>query len=84
MDAKTYTIRTPKDFLRVPEDRLPECLQEFGLWLAVGRACEGLLGDIPIANDPFETFVWIDDGKGEVTFTVSTSGEEIHREVFRS
>ncbi|WP_424138643.1 hypothetical protein [Roseomonas chloroacetimidivorans] len=79
----TYTIRSVKDFLDVPLDRLDECLREFGLWLAIGHAYRGVFEGVELLNVPHETFIWVDDGKGEVSIRVSTpDGEEVYREVF--
>jgi hypothetical protein len=82
-DLRTYRIREVRDFLDVPEDRLEECLREFGLWVALAREMRTLLDGVPILNDPTAVFGWVDDGKGELTVTVSTpDGQEVHREVF--
>ena len=65
MKAKEYEIRSVRDFLAVPEDKIKACLDEFATAIALGRVLavgvETATGKPP--HDPFSCFTWIDDGK---------------------
>jgi hypothetical protein len=72
-----YTIQTVGDFLKVPEDRLDACLEEFKTLLEQGRAfmemanaLAGILGADKLKN-AVKGFVWIDDGEKNVTIRIS-------------
>ena len=72
-----YTIQTVGDFLKVPEDRLDACLEEFKTFLEQGRAfmemanaLAGILGADKSQN-AVKGFVWIDDGEKNVTIRIS-------------
>ena len=72
-----YTIQTVGDFLKVPEDRLDACLEEFKTFLEQGRAfmemanaLAGILGADKLKN-AVKGFVWIDDGEKNVTIRIS-------------
>lgn len=62
--GKTFTIRTIRDLLDVPVDRLPVCLAELEGWIAQVRAY-GLTHGLPASIGPY---LWHDDGT--VGFTV--------------
>ena len=54
---KRYVIRTFRDFLQVPEDRLADCLSEFADFLKQLRELSICPPDIGVE------FEWTDDGK---------------------
>lgn len=56
--GKTFTIRTIRDLLDVPVDRLPVCLAELEGWIAQVRTY-GLAHGIPASIGPY---IWHDDG----------------------
>jgi hypothetical protein len=60
-----YEIATVTDFLAVPEDRLPDCLEEFAGYLSAARSYASLPGVQAVGP-----FVWRDDGQpgGQVEF----------------
>lgn len=62
-----YEIKTVADFLKVPEDRIGQCLAEFEGWLRLARSdqTDGLLRTLLGANGKFlnDCFYWRDDGK---------------------
>jgi len=79
-----YEIKTVKDFLKVPPERMEECLTEFRDFLDMARttteACK-VLGQL-IGSEPPETFVqafiWRDDGerKGTLRLTVEQNEKD--------
>lgn len=80
--APEYRIERVQDFLKVPADRLEECLTEFRAFLATARDIKELadtlgkvVGDVP--ETIVDAFVWIDDGerKGTVRFTVAQNND---------
>lgn len=64
----TYRIESLDDFTRVPDDRLDDCLSEFGEAIRIGKAARkvvaALSGDVAV---PLVTFTWIDDGENNKT-----------------
>ena len=76
-----YAIRTVRDFLAVPEDRIGECLREFAIMLEMARAAVGLLDAVSdemtapgaIRWRMGEVFEWIDDDQRAVTLHVRTT-----------
>jgi hypothetical protein len=72
-----YTIQTVGDFLKVPEDRLAACLEEFKTFLEQSRAfmeMANTLADILEADksqNAVQAYVWIDDGEKNVTIRIS-------------
>lgn len=83
MSAPTYEIRTVRDFLAVPEDRIGECLREFAICLEMARASEALLDSTAhalLTNEVadaiewrFTRFEWIDDGARTVTLNIDVA-----------
>lgn len=72
-----YTIQTVGDFLKVPEDRLDACLEEFKTFLEQSRAfmemadaTADLVGEDKSKNI-VQAYVWIDDGEKNVTISIS-------------
>ncbi len=72
-----YTIQTVGDFLKVPEDRLDACLEEFKTFLEQSRSfmeIANVMADLVGADkskNVVKGFVWIDDGEKNVTIRVS-------------
>ena len=67
-----YEIRSVNDFLKVPEDRIEDCLQEFHTALEMHRAMKGLV-DMVAGHDidtTFPCFTWIDDGERNATLNM--------------
>lgn len=75
-EPKQYRIESLNDFLRVPEDRLLACLEEFVDWLEITRRMDALVRTIAPdhpADQPILTatsFVWIDDGARNMSMTL--------------
>jgi hypothetical protein len=71
MSAPHYTIKTVADFLKVPEDRIDECLRDFDSYLHSARRTINLVrlmaeemgGTIPDDEIAYPMFIWIDDGE---------------------
>jgi len=72
-----YTIQTVGDFLKVSEDRLDACLEEFKTFLEQERSfmeMANAMADLIGADKSQNTvkgFVWIDDGEKNVTIRIS-------------
>jgi hypothetical protein len=66
----TYRINTLQDFLKVPSDRLADCLSEFAGYLDILRSLTGSVEGVTWKS----TFVWVDDGRRDlsVKLTVTT------------
>lgn len=64
-DEPQYRIETVQDFLKVPEDRLPTCLEEFADFLEVIRAIDTMAGLVGAKEGGvnYGAFTWVDDGK---------------------
>jgi len=73
-----YKIETLCDFLKVPEDRIDVCLEEFKEHLKIHRGFQniadlvvGALGNFsPFERELEASFTWIDDGKREKTISL--------------
>jgi len=81
-----YEINSLNDFLKVPENKQAECIEDFGTWLTLCRNVGSIKSDLAeefpgiSASLSTEGFVWIDDsvrGISDVSFSVN--GEEIAR-----
>ena len=61
-EPKAYEIRTVEDFLKVPPDRITDCLAEFAEWIEMMRGIQ----------KPYLAyeFLWVDDGKRNVAVDV--------------
>jgi hypothetical protein len=80
--APEYRIATVQDFLKVPEDRLDECLKEFRDYLDIARSVTELAkaaGELLGAKET-ETevgcFNWCDDGIRNGTLRLETKVEQ--------
>ena len=54
-----YKIETIEDFLKVPEDRLNDCLEDFKTFIEMIRFMKEVGNGVEMINH----FVWIDDNK---------------------
>jgi hypothetical protein len=63
MSDKVYEIHTVTDFLAVPLDRLPACLDDFTTWCAIAQLV--IAEGNPSVKMLTDAFRWIDDGKDE-------------------
>lgn len=86
MEAKRYEISSVNDFLKVPEEKLDRCLEEFKTALVTHKvmtalfmsSIEALAGKEIDWNESAEItsmpkFTWIDDDKGNITVRISTA-----------
>lgn len=79
---KEYKIETIQDFLKVPEDRIDDCLVEFKEFLEMLRAMYTVaeisaktLG-LDCSNEDllrFCAFEWVDDGKRDVEINIEAT-----------
>ena len=76
--TKTYEIRTLSDFLKVPNDRIEDCLKEFAVSLEFLKANHELMG---LENGQMEFFNWTDDGKKNITADFKFGKDVIRSEV---
>ena len=64
-----YIIRTPADFLKIPQEKLEHALKDFHNWIETHHALAALTKEIPalakLEADVSE-FRWIDDGLHEI------------------
>ena len=72
-----YTIGHVRDFLKVPDHRLDECLSEFREYLklcgAITDAAEAIAQALGIKGNVAEIgdFTWVDDGEKKRTITIT-------------
>lgn len=66
-----YKIETVADFLKVPEDRLDDCLKEFAAWVVISKSMIGF-SDSCGAGLEVIGFTWVDDGKNDITVNIHT------------
>lgn len=71
MSGKRYDINTVDDFLKVPEDRLPLCLQEFLVFLKIIRRAHA----IEVVKIQPTTYKWIDDDEHIAHVKLSVDGK---------
>jgi hypothetical protein len=80
--APKYEIKTVQDFLKVPEDRLEECLKEFRDYLDIARSVSKLVkatGELLGAKGTeaeVGCFNWCDDGIRKGTLRLETKVEQ--------
>jgi hypothetical protein len=64
-----YIIKTPADFLTIPQEKLEHALKDFHRWIETHHAFAALAKAIPalaaLEVDVSE-FCWVDDGKHEI------------------
>ncbi len=70
---KEYEIKTIDDFLKVPADRIDDCLAEFKTWYEVTQPLESLIIEVSktLNGGAVEMkfnrgFTWIDDGNKNI------------------
>ena len=71
---KTYEINTFADFLKIPADKLPMCLDQFKETLLTSKAIYdlvNLLGQKDIKDFVQLPMKWIDDGKQNINIKIS-------------
>jgi hypothetical protein len=83
-ESPKYEISSVADFLKVPENRIEECLKDFAKFVELARATQGLLDavteqvvldnnlDLRDGDLTWECnkFTWIDDGENKATITI--------------
>jgi hypothetical protein len=64
-----YIIKTPADFLTIPQEKLEHALKDFHNWIETHHALRSLAKEIPalvgLEADVSE-FRWVDDGKHDM------------------
>lgn len=70
-----YKIESLGDFLKIPADRIKDCLEELGEHLFAMRQTIDNFGVEPTGNE-VKTFTWEDDGKQDLAIK-ATVGEEV-------
>lgn len=63
MTHATYPLRTISDFLAIPPERIPACLEQFAVWLQ-------LVHDNPDAGIVTDVVEWKDDDADELVIVV--------------
>jgi hypothetical protein len=61
-----YIIKTPADFLTIPQEKIERALKDFYNWIEYNRAFRALAQEIPAlagVKPDVSEFRWIDDGK---------------------
>lgn len=78
-----YEIKSLSDFLNIPAEKLPECLGDFEQWVALRRSmADGfkllgpLFGDLSVAVEMKDAFIWLDDGLSGFSQINIVCGEE--------
>lgn len=78
-----YEIKSLSDFLNIPAEKLPECLGDFEQWVALRRSMadgfkllEPLFGDLSVAVEMKDAFIWLDDGLSGFSQIDIMCGEE--------
>ena len=65
-----YIIKTPADFLTIPQDKLEHALKDFRNWIENLHEFAALAKEIPLLarmEADVSKFVWVDDGKHEMS-----------------
>ena len=81
-ESTKYKIEHVRDFLKVPETRQAECLQEFADFLDTARTVSELIavaGEVvgsPNLGNEIGSFTWIDDGKRNRTIRIHVDQQE--------
>jgi hypothetical protein len=82
--APKYRIATVTDFLKVPSDRIADCIAEFADYLVIMREIiekASTLSGTPISSVAFEptVFVWTDDGEHKRIVSTQDTGHWTQR-----
>ncbi len=83
-EPKAYEIRSVRDLLAIPDDKLEACLVDLAAWARIMRLAQegGEAGvcvrvmDLP-GKCSLDRFVWIDDGKHEAGFEFYVGAEQV-------
>ncbi|MBF6687479.1 hypothetical protein HN258_04760 [Acinetobacter baumannii] len=73
--SNKYKIESLGDFLKIPADRIKDCLAELGDHLFAMRQTIDNFGVEPTGNE-VKSFTWEDDGKQDLAIK-ATVGEEV-------
>lgn len=68
-NAKSYQLRTVKDFTDIPLGRLADCMQDFIAWLIVSHIGRELKHWLEHRDSM--CFTWIDDGEHNATVKIT-------------
>jgi hypothetical protein len=64
-----YIIKTPADFLTIPQEKLEHALKDFYSWIEYSRALAVVakeISELAALEVDVSKFVWIDDGKHDM------------------
>ena len=64
-----YIIKTPADFLKIPQEKVKHALKDFYSWIEYNHAFPAMAKEIPVlaaVEVDVSKFVWVDDGKHEI------------------
>lgn len=75
--TKQYRIETLGDFLKIPADRIEECMKELACHLTAMRMTIDNFGLEPQGNE-VKSFTWEDDGKQDLEIKASVGDETIN------
>lgn len=73
--SKQYRIETLGDFLKIPADRIEDCMKELACHLTAIRMTIDNFGLEPQGNE-VKSFTWDDDGKENLAIK-ATVGDEL-------
>lgn len=74
--SNQYRIEQLGDFLKVPADRIQECMKELADHLQAMRQTIDNFG-LEAQGDELKTFTWQDDGKQDLTLRVTHGEAEV-------
>ena len=78
-----YKIDNIRDFLKVPMNRLDDCLKEFCGFIAMTRSSLDIIEETGMgtsADMEIVSFTWVDDGEMNKTIRVNTTIREARDE----
>ncbi len=79
-----YIIKTPADFLTIPQEKLEHALKDFHNWIKAHHTFAALAKEIPalpgVEADVSE-FRWVDDGKHDMilVFEAKEQSDEVEK-----
>lgn len=81
--GNTYEIRTVRDFLAIPSEKLESCLFDLAIWVRLVRAGEelGMTVEALEGGCGPDAFGWLDDGQHIATVSIRTGEREDRREI---
>ena len=74
--SKQYRIETLGDFLKIPADRIEECMEELACHLTAMRMTIDDFGLEPQGNE-VKSYTWVDGGKQDLEIKISFGEEAI-------